>query len=312
MLLPLKSERTRRGVTGTPLSDDVAVCAFTVDVEGFAESHAQSVRINESYLDLPTMDREIEENLGVTLAMLEAHQVKATFFFLGRIAHSAPKLVRRVAAAGHEIGCHSLNHVRITGQSRDEFRRDLRDAKSALEDAAGTEVIGFRAPDFSIGKTNEWAFDELAEAGFAYDSSVVPTAVHDVYGMRGVPKAIFRWHSGLVEFPMPVRRILGRDIPCGGGGYYRLFPLSWSLRFFRDRHSRAMPTSFYIHPYEIGPVAPGLPGLSLARRFRHYVRLGRGAERIPPLLRAVPFTTMAQVLTNGGFLNASDRRMPSA
>lgn len=296
----------------TPGKAVATVCAFTIDVEGFAESHAQSVRIDDSFLDLPTMDREIEENLNVTLDMLEAHQVKATFFFLGRIARSAPQLVGRVAAAGHEVGCHSLNHLRITGQSRDEFRRDLRDAKSALEDASGVGVIGFRAPDFSIGNVNQWAFDELAEAGFAYDSSVVPTSIHDVYGMRGVPQTIFRWPNGLVEFPMPVRRILGRDIPCGGGGYFRLFPLSWTLRYFWDQHRRAMPTSFYIHPYEVGPVAPRLPGLSLARRFRHYIRLGRGAERIPPLLRAVPFTTMAQVLINGGFWNGSDRRIPPA
>jgi len=285
-----------------------AVCAFTVDVEGFAESHAQSVHVPKTYLSIELMDREINDNLAVIMDILAEFDVKATFFFLGRIARTAPQMVRRVADVGHEIGCHSLNHLRITGQTRGEFRRDLRSAKEALEDASGTEVCGFRAPDFSIGNENMWAFDEIQGAGFLYDSSVVPTFIHDVYGMRDVSERIFQWPNGLIEFPMPVVRILGLRIPCGGGGYFRLFPESWTRRLFAARNRRNTPTTFYIHPYEIGPVAPKLPGLSLARRFRHYVHLHKGAQRIAPLLKAVPFTTMSQVLTSVGYLVANDGR----
>jgi polysaccharide deacetylase family protein (PEP-CTERM system associated) len=285
-----------------------AVCAFTVDVEGFAESHAQSVHVPKTYLSIESTDREIEENLAVTIDLLAEFDVKATFFFLGRIAQTASRLVRRVADTGHEIGCHSLNHLRITGQTRGEFRRDLRSAKAALEDASGTAVSGFRAPDFSIGNENTWAFDEIQDAGFLYDSSVVPTFIHDVYGMRDVSERIFQWPNGLIEFPMPVVRILGLRIPCGGGGYFRLFPGSWTRRLFAARNRRNIPTTFYIHPYEIGPVAPTLPGLPLARRFRHYVHLHKGAQRIAPLLKAVPFTTISQVLTSVGYLVANDGR----
>lgn len=280
-------------------------CAFTVDVEGFSESHAQSVQIAASFLDLAVMDREIESNLDATLDVLSEHSIRATFFFLGRIAQSAPQLVRRTVDAGHEIGCHSLNHLRITGQSREVLRNDLRAAKSALEDASGAHVIGFRAPDFSIGAGNLWAFDELVEAGFRYDSSVVPTSIHDVYGMTNVPEGIFVWPNGLVEFPVPVSRILGVRIPVGGGGYYRLFPLSWTRRAFEKRQNQNKPSTFYIHPYEIGPVAPKIPGLSLMRRFRHYVRLAGGSKRIVPLLKSVQFTTMANVLRSHGFLDAT-------
>ncbi len=248
------------------------------------------------------MDREIEENLTVALELLKDHAVTATFFFLGRIALSAPRIVRRVAEAGHEIGCHSLNHLRITGQSQAEFRIDLRSAKAALEDASGESVIGFRAPDFSIGSGNLWAFDELLEAGFRYDSSVVPTSIHDVYGMTDTPEGIFRWPNGLIEFPMPISRLFGFQIPIGGGGYFRLFPLSWTRRAFERRDRRNQPAVFYIHPYEIGPVAPKLPGLSLARRFRHYVRLADGVERITPLLKSVSFASMSKVLQSHGFL----------
>lgn len=285
-----------------------AICAFTVDVEGFAESHSQSVPVAESYLDHNVMDREIGENLRVALDLLAEFNVHATFFFLGRIAVTSPQLLRRVADAGHEIGCHSLNHLRITGQTRGEFRRDLHTAKSALEDASGQAVLGFRAPDFSIGRRNMWALDELYEAGFRYDSSIVPTSLHDVYGMSDVPETLFRWPNGLIEFPMPVMRITRFGIPFGGGGYFRLFPGSWTRRFFAARNRKMLPTAFYIHPYEIGATAPRLPGLSWTRRFRHYVRLHDGAIRIGPLLRAVPFTTMSQVLTDADmFVPASER-----
>lgn len=284
------------------------VCAFTIDVEGFAESHAQSVRVPQQFLDIPTMDREIAENLDVVLELLAKHRTTATFFFLGRIAVSSPRLVRLVADAGHEIGCHSLEHLRITGQTQDQFRADLRRAKAALEDASGQAVAGFRAPDFSIGPKNLWAFDELKSAGFTYDSSVVATSIHDVYGLPQAPDHIFQWPNGLVEFPMPTVSVFGIKIPAGGGGYFRLLPAAWTTRIFEVRNRRNIPSTFYIHPYEIGLNAPRLPGLSFGRRLRHYIRLHKGVERLTPLLERIPFTTMSQVLTEAGFLPPAHRR----
>lgn len=284
------------------------VCAFTVDVEGFAESHAQSVHVGPEYLDVRLMDEEIARNLEVALELFAKFKISATFFFLGRIAISSPHLVRMVAEAGHEIGCHSLEHLRITGQTVERFRADLQKAKAALENASETSVAGFRAPDFSIGPNNLWAFDELVRAGFLYDSSVVSTSIHDVYGMPGDHVRIFQWSNGLVEFPMPTAKILGVRVPAGGGGYFRLFPASWTVRLFCSRMRRNIPSAFYIHPYEIGLIAPRLPGLSFSRRLRHYVRLHKGVERLTPLLEKVPFTTMSRVLTEAGFLTPADRR----
>lgn len=279
-----------------------SVCAFTVDVEGFAEGHAQTVRVDSALLDPAAMDSELDANLGVTLDLLARHSTRATFFFLGRIAQSSPRLVRRVAEAGHEIGCHSLHHVQIHRQGREAFRRDLRKAKSALEDAAGLEVVGFRAPHFSLVRDSLWAVDELSAAGFRYDSSVVPTRVHDDYGLMGVPAGLFAWPNGLVEFPMPVFGLPGLAIPGGGGGYFRAFPVWWMKRFLQSRSRRSLPTVFYIHPYEIGPVAPRLPGLGPWRRLRHYLRISQGIDRLTPLLESVTFTTMSQVLEDAGYL----------
>jgi polysaccharide deacetylase family protein (PEP-CTERM system associated) len=280
--------------------------ALTIDVEGFAESHAQSIHVDPALLEPAASNMEIAQNLDVTLELLAQHCCRATFFFLGRIAQSAPELVRRVADAGHEVACHSLFHRRITGQTPEEFRAHLTEAKARLEDACGMPVIGFRAPDFSIVAGDKWALDELVSGGFRYDSSAVPTGLHDVYGMADVPHGIFRWPNGLVELPLPVVRLLGLSFPVGGGGYFRLYPLYFTFRYFRSQARRGSPCVFYIHPYEIGPVAPRLPGLSAARRFRHYVRLGQGRERFSRLLKAVPFSTMSDVLARAGFLTGQD------
>lgn len=277
------------------------VHALSVDVEGFAESHAQSVRVDPALMTPAVSDAEIEANLNETLAVFAEHNCLATFFFLGRIAQTAPQLVKLVADAGHEIGCHSLHHVRITGQSQSEFRTHLREARAVLQDATGQPVLGFRAPDFSIGVGNPWAFDELWEAGFRYDSSVVPTDIHDVYGMTDVPETIFRWPNGLIEFPLPVMRFLGRRIPVGGGGYFRLFPLWLTRRGFVRSERQGRPSVFYIHPYEIGAQAPRLDGLTASRRFRHYVRLAKGRQRMGALLRRLRFTRIIDVLRTHGF-----------
>jgi len=284
-----------------------AILALTIDVEGLAESHAESVRVPSEFLTAAHNDAEIARNLPVVLDLLAQHECRATFFFLGRIARSAPQLVRAVVAAGHEIACHSLEHRRLTGQPWEAFRTEVRGARKYLEDASGTAVIGYRAPEFSVGRANLWVLDELAEAGFRYDSSVVPTGWHDVYGMPGMPRQVYRWPNGLVEFPLPVMSILGVKVPMGGGGYFRLFPWRWTRRFLRHRLLKSIPTVFYIHPYEIGPEATDLPGLSRLRRFRHYIRLRQGHERFGRLMEGLPFTTAADVLTRAGFLgeNAS-------
>lgn len=290
--------------TASNMSDTPFAHALTIDVEGFAESHAESVRVDPSLLDSESNDREIGQNLSVTLELLAEHNCRATFFFLGRIAKTSPRLVKQVADAGHEIGCHSLLHRRVSGQTAVEFRSHVTEARQRLEDSSGQSVIGFRAPFFSIGAGDKLALDTLATCGFLYDSSVVPTRFHNVHVTEDVARGIFHWPNGLVEFPLPVFNLFGQALPIGGGGYFRLYPLCLSAGFFQREMRRGTPAVFYIHPYEIGPVAPRLPGLSMLRRFRHYVRLGSGGNRFPRLLNAMPFTTMSEVLVRTGHLSA--------
>ncbi len=188
------------------------------------EGMAESFPIPEKYFDEAAADREIETNVNETLEGFERLRLRATFFVLGRIAERLPHLMKKISAAGHELGSHSFFHKRIFNQSREEFRRDLRRSKDALERAGGQRILGFRAPDFSITPDSLWILDEIRDAGFVYDSSLTPTDIHDVYGMSDVPAEIHRLDNGLWEFPGGTFRFLGKTVPYGGGGYLRLYP----------------------------------------------------------------------------------------
>ncbi len=269
--------------------------ALTVDVEGFVESNRQSFAIGEKYVDRAAEDREIERNTEVTLEVLAGAGTKATFFFLGRLAKALPGLVRRTAEAGHEIGCHNFEHLRVFGIEQKEFREKLGAAKKDLEAVSGQRVWGFRAPDFSITKASLWALDVLKELGFVYDSSIYPFGLHDVYGIKGAEPGLNKLANGLVEFPLSTTTVLGKRLPFGGGGYFRLYPV-WLTRAFLRRENRAgNPGMFYIHPYEVGPVAPRVAPMSAYRRFRHYYHCA-GRARLAQMLQGFRFVPAIEIV----------------
>ena len=132
-------------------------------------------------------------------------------------------------------------------------------AKKSLEDVSGEMVLGFRAPDFSITKSNRFALDILREVGFQYDSSIYPTGLHAVYGIREVVPYIHRLPNGLIEFPLPTINLFWNRVPFGGGGYFRLYPIIVTKLLIRRMNKAGHPCMVYIHPYEVGPVIPVLP-----------------------------------------------------
>ena len=271
--------------------------ALSVDVEGFAESNEESFSIPPSLCAPADRDREVSRNMRVVLDLLASTGTLATFFFLGRIARDDPGLVKETAAAGHEIGCHSEDHRRIFNLVPAEFAASVRAARLRLEDVSGSPVCGFRAPDFSITKASAWALDALQAAGFTYDSSIYPTSLHDVYGIADAPRGIHRTTNGIVEFPLSTVSIMGRAVPFGGGGYFRLYPLAFTEWLIRRENAAGRPCMFYIHPYEVGPAIPSIPGLSRLRRFRHYHNCSSGADRLGFMLRRVAFCPAVQVLS---------------
>jgi polysaccharide deacetylase family protein (PEP-CTERM system associated) len=212
--------------------------------------------------------------------------VKATFFTLGWVAERHPDLIRRILAAGHELASHGFAHFRASDQTPEEFRADVRRTKRLLEDTGGSEVQGYRAASFSIGADNLWAIEVLAEEGYRYSSSIYPVR-HDHYGMPDAPRFPHRpvGARGVLELPISTVRFAGRNLPIGGGGYFRLAPYAafrWALR--RVNRDDGMPAVFYFHPWEIDPDQPRPDGLSAKTRFRHYLNLGRMERRLAAML----------------------------
>ena len=255
---------------------------MTVDVEDYFQVSALAPHVPRAQWE--RMPCRVERNVDLILVLLEDTRSQATFFVLGWIAERYPELVRRIAAAGHEVASHGYAHRRATEQSREEFLQDIRRAKALLEDLGGKEVKGYRAPSFSVGAANPWAFDCIAQAGYRYSSSVYPIR-HDHYGMPHAPRFAYRAREGLIEIPVSTARFSRTNLPAGGGGYFRLLPYAVSRALIRavNRVDRR-PAVFYLHPWELDPEQPRIPGTSLKTRFRHYVNLRRTQPRLRRLL----------------------------
>lgn len=256
--------------------------AMSIDVEDYFQVAAFAPWIDRSRWE--TMPCRVERNVALILELLGRRHSRATFFTLGWIAERYPHLVREIVAAGHELASHGYGHLRASEQSPDEFRSDLIRAKAILEDIGRVEVIGYRAPSFSIGEDNLWAHDVIAETGHLYSSSVYPIA-HDHYGMPAAPRFPWRTRSGIVEIPPSSLRLLGRNLPASGGGYFRLLPYPvsrWGIR--RINGLDRQPCIFYFHPWEVDPDQPRIEQAGARSRFRHYLNLGKTAGRLERLL----------------------------
>jgi polysaccharide deacetylase family protein (PEP-CTERM system associated) len=268
--------------------------AMTVDVEDYFQVQAFAGQIDRrDWNDFPC---RVERNTGKVLDLFTSHSVSATFFTLGWVAERFPRLVRRIVDEGHELASHGFDHYRVSEQSPDEFRADIRRTKRLLEDIGGGPVHGYRAASFSIGAKNLWALDILAEEGYRYSSSIYPIA-HDLYGMPEAPRFAFRPRKdGFVEIPMTTLRAWGRNFPCSGGGYFRLLPYAvsrWAMR--RVNRGEHQSCVFYFHPWEIDPDQPRPPGAPLKSRIRHYVNLRQMEDRLGRLLSDFSWGRMDRV-----------------
>ena len=256
--------------------------AFSVDVEDYFQVSALAPLIDRA--SWTQRECRVVRNVERLLDLFAERGAHATFFTLGWVAERYPALVRRIVADGHELASHGYGHLRASEQSRDEFEQDVRRAKSLLEDLGGSRVQGYRAPSFSIGESNPWAFDVLLDAGYRYSSSVYPVR-HDHYGSPDSPRFAYDVRPGLREIPLTTTRLLGRNLPAGGGGYFRLAPYRlsrWAIR--RVNTIDQQPAIFYMHPWEIDPGQPRIAGTGLKTRFRHYVNLDKTESRLDRLL----------------------------
>jgi polysaccharide deacetylase family protein (PEP-CTERM system associated) len=213
---------------------------ITFDLEDSRRSDAQEerfVRMTHRFLDFA-----------------EQRGIRATVFVVGEIARSHPALVRRVAEGGHEVGLHGLRHVTLGEVGPSRMRDELREGRELIEDVTQVQTRGFRAPIFSLTPSTAWAVQHIADAGFAYSSSVLP-ATNPLHGWPGAPSRPFRWDDGLIEFPCPVGGLGRVQVPFLGGIYMRYVPPVVARWFLRRLGEGAVPWS-YSHPYDIDTEEP--------------------------------------------------------
>ena len=271
--------------------------ALTIDVEDYFQVSAFAPYIGRHEWD--SRECRVERNVARILEMLAQKQTHATFFTLGWLAERYPQLVRDIVAGGHELASHGYGHERASDLSRDAFTQDVTRAKKLLEDIGGKPVLGYRAPSFSINTAHLWAFDVLAASGHQYSSSVYPIK-HDHYGMPDSPRFAYRLANGLLEVPVTTLRVMNRNLPSSGGGYFRLLPYAlsrWMLRKV-NREDRE-PAVFYFHPWEIDPGQPRIAGINAKTRFRHYVNIGRTEGRLQSLMQDFRWGRMDQIFLPG-------------
>jgi polysaccharide deacetylase family protein (PEP-CTERM system associated) len=271
---------------------------LSVDVEDYfqVEAFAGSVS-RDSWNQWPS---RVVANTQRVLDLFDEYNAKATFFFVGWVAEQFPQLVREVQSRGHELACHSYWHRTVYSLSPDEFRADTRQAKRVIEDAAGVEMRGYRAPSWSITKSCLWALDILAEEGFTYDSSIYPIH-HDLYGVPGARRFPYTHTCGngleLREFPPATLRLAGTNFPVAGGGYLRIFPSAFTEHAFRifEKNYRERVV-VYLHPWEVDPEQPRIHG-PLKSRLRHYTSLRRMENKLSAILSRHKFQRFSDVLT---------------
>ncbi len=284
---------------------------LTIDVEDYF--HVSAFEKQSPPNSWAGRECRVERNTDKVLALLDEQDIKATFFILGWVAEHYPQVTKKIAGQGHEVASHGYLHQRVGLQQRDAYRQDIRRGKALLEDQSGQAVHGYRAPSYSITRQTEWAFDELLEAGFKYDSSIFPMK-HDFYGIPDWPrfagyavKQGEHWQAAehaeanqlsMPEVPITTLRFGGRNLPIAGGGYFRLLPYMlthWGLA--RINRKERQPFVFYLHPWEFDPQQPRMAGASGKSRFRHYLNLTKTEGRFRRLLNDFRFGPLKTALS---------------
>ncbi|HOD83383.1 MAG: Peptidoglycan-N-acetylglucosamine deacetylase [Planctomycetes bacterium ADurb.Bin126] len=265
---------------------------LSFDVEEFFQVEGAAKCVDRD--DWAGFASRLDEPVGRILDLLAERGVRATFFVLGWVACQRGELVRRIAQAGHEVASHGMSHHMLARLGPDAFRQELRESRRILEDLSGQEVVGFRAPTFSIMHRTAWALDVLIEEGWQYDSSVFPVR-HDRYGVPDAPTRPHWARAGgekaILELPPLTRRVLRGNWPVGGGGYLRLLPL-WVIKGAVAAAQRCgLPAMIYLHPWELDPDQPVLK-MGRLGTWRHRVNLARTHDKLRRLLEAFRFTSV--------------------
>jgi len=269
--------------------------AISFDVEEYF--HVANLRGHFARSDWDEVESRLAVGMEAILGCLERTGSHATFFFLGWVAERHPHWVQRCVEGGHEIASHGYEHLFLTDLNPDALHKDLERTEEALVAAGAPRPRGFRASTFTLTRETMWALDVLIERGYEYDSSIHPVR-HPVYGIPDFEPGVSRVERAggqIIEFPVSTYPVLGRNVPVGGGGYFRLLPGWLHRRAVRGLERMGRPVALYMHPWEFDPDQPRCPAPAL-KRFRHYLNLERSLPRLERLLAGAPCDTMARVL----------------
>ncbi len=282
-----------------PVMTSDKINAMTVDVEDYFQVSAFESHVDKAHWS--NMPCRVEDNTLRILDLFDEHDTRGTFFILGWVAERYPDLIKKIATKGHEVASHGWEHIRVSTQTPAAFRADIQRTRKLLQDLSGTPVFGYRAASYSIGSAQAWAWNELADAGYRYSSSIVPIK-HDLYGIPGAPRFAFDTADGrLREIPITTVPLAGRNINCGGGGWFRLFPYAFSRWAINQVNQRDGESGiFYFHPWEIDPEQPRPEGLGLKTRIRHYLNLEKTYQRLEALLHDFRWSRMDKLFLVDG------------
>jgi polysaccharide deacetylase family protein (PEP-CTERM system associated) len=268
--------------------------ALTFDIEEHFQVSA--FWTSERRREWDKLESRVECNTMKVADILASRSTRATFFILGWVAERHPHLVKDIAQCGHEIASHGYDHELVSDQTPEIFREDIRRSKNILEDLIGREVVGYRAPSFSITPETEWAIEILVEEGFQYDSSIYdrfrrssgtgkPTTCYPINTSSGV----------LLEISPSTITTLGVRLPVGGGGYFRLLPYSATRMLLKRLESQGSQLVIYLHPWELDPAQPRMKG-GLMSRARHYMNLDKTEQGLKRLLDDFVFGPIGEVI----------------
>jgi len=270
---------------------------LTIDVEDYFQ--VENFKGVIDFSDWEGYELRVVKNTEKILKILAEKNVKATFFVLGWVAEKAPGLVKKIYKEGHEVACHGYAHQLIYRQTPQEFRADLRRAKSILEGIIQESVLGYRAPTYSITKESIWALEILAEEGFKYDSSIFPMAREK----GGFPEAerwphkVYNHQDYIWEFPISTVKLFNKNIAFSGGGYFRLLPYGFVRWAIGSVNKEGYPTIIYLHPWELDPQQPRVKADYMSR-FKHYVNISKTEQKLKQLLNDFEFTSVRGYLGN--------------
>jgi polysaccharide deacetylase family protein (PEP-CTERM system associated) len=267
--------------------------AFTVDVEDWYQGIPIGGETRRS------AQKRLDIGLGLLLEILAEHHTRGTFFLLGPVAQEHPSLVKRIAAEGHELGCHGWSHDLLYEMTPERFLDETRRARDAIAELTGKPVAAYRAAYFSLTRKSFWALEMLARLGFRYDSSIFPVKNwrYGIPDFDSRPQRLETPSGAIYELPITVRRLFGCNLPVSGGAYFRIYPYALTRMNFRAIEREDRPLVFYLHPWELDPDHPRVPFFWRAR-LTHYVNLRSTERKLRRLFREFRFVPLGQVLEN--------------